>query len=66
MIEEIVPIKMDIRDFFASQALIGLIFGRKSINDEIIRIAYKVADAMLVEREYKRIEPRGINGGVDE
>jgi hypothetical protein len=66
MIEEIVSIKMDIRDYFASQALIGLIFGRKSINDEIIRIAYKVADAMLVEREYKRIEPRGINGGVDE
>jgi hypothetical protein len=58
--------EINLRDYFASQALIGLIFGRKSIDNEIIRIAYKVADCMMVEREFKKIEPRGVNGGVDE
>ena len=57
---------MDLRDYFASQALIGIIFGRKTITKEVIEMSYKVADAMLVEREFKKIEPRGINGGVDE
>lgn len=58
--------RLELRDYFASQALIGIIFGRKTITKEVIEMSYKVADAMLVEREFKKIEPRGINGGVDE
>ena len=59
-------LRMDLRDYFASQALIGIIFGRKTITKEVIELSYKVADAMLVEREFKKIEPRGMHGGVDE
>ena len=59
-------LRMDLRDYFASQALIGIIFGRKTITKEVIELSYKVADAMMVEREFKKIEPRGIYGGVDE
>jgi len=58
--------RLELRDYFASQAIIGIIFGRKTITKEMIEMSYKVADSMLVEREFKKIEPRGINGGVDE
>ena len=41
--------RLDLRDYFASQALIGIIFGRKTITKEVIEMSYKVADAMLAQ-----------------
>jgi len=41
---------MTLRDYFAGQALIGL-FQIKVTDDKRSEIAYKIADAMLAERE---------------
>jgi hypothetical protein len=62
---------MEERDYFAGQALAPIVahalekFGKVNVQD--IKIAYQIADAMMVEKEFKSIEPtRGIFNGVDE
>jgi len=44
---------MSLRDYFAGQVLVGYIAGTELLPDEetIARISYKMADAMLKERE---------------
>jgi hypothetical protein len=47
---------MSIRDFFAGQALIGLVTTMDNLGDDTVEflmatVAYKIADAMCTERE---------------
>ena len=61
--------KLTLRDYFAARAMEGMIMNTKCDLDiiyEMPKICYRIADAMLVEKEFKSLEERGINGGVDE
>ena len=42
---------MDLRDYFAAQAMTALIQAKP--NEFVTRLAYEYADEMLIEREYK-------------
>lgn len=43
---------LSIRDYFAGQALVGLLAGQRAGTNEMFsRDAYRIADAMLAERE---------------
>ena len=44
---------MSLRDWFAGQALIGLVINSDRNNADDATVAYQIADAMLIERESK-------------
>ena len=44
---------MALRDYFAGQALVGLIANPNMTDKELARYAYAAADAMLTQRERK-------------
>lgn len=50
---------MTLRDYFAAQALTGLITGAVFDEDRIARLAYQMADAMLEVRGRENENPDG-------
>ena len=49
---------MDLRDYFAGQAVIGLLMAElvgDYSNEHVADISYRIADAMMKQRNYKEV-----------
>jgi hypothetical protein len=49
---------MDLRDYFAGQAVIGLLMAElvgDYSNEHVADISYRIADAMIQQRNYKEV-----------
>jgi hypothetical protein len=50
------PKGISLRDYFAAQAMLGLVGDHNMATDKLVRYSYQVADAMLKERDNNQPE----------